>query len=90
MKTFAAFLLSVCSVMAFGQNVTIDRIELTQTMVQGVDDLAVWAELHNDGRTAITVRDASFSLVSQRGDVYESNVGPFETDGVELRLGRKD
>jgi hypothetical protein len=64
-----------CSFYAFGllsvaarQQVTIDRIELTQTMTQGVDDLTIWVELHNAARSPITVRDMSFSRENQRRD----------------------
>jgi hypothetical protein len=89
MKTFAAFLLLVCSGMAFGQDVTIDHIELTQTMIEGVDDLTIAAELVNNHHEAITVRDASFSLVSQGGDTFESYVGTNETDGINFALGER-
>lgn len=75
MKVFAAFLLLVCSGMAFGQQVTIDRIELSQTMIQGVDDLTIWAELLNDEHQPITVRDVNLSLLNQRGVADESYAG---------------
>jgi hypothetical protein len=89
MKTFLIALIVVCSVTAFGQTVTINHIELTQTPIQGVDDLAIWTELRNNSRRAITVRDMNFSLVNQHGDAYESYVGPLEQDGNNFVWGER-
>jgi Domain of unknown function (DUF4352) len=89
MKAFAAFLLLVCSVSGFGQDVTIDHICVDQTMIRGVDDLTIWVELLNKGHDPITVRDVSFSLENQRGDTYESYVGPWETTGANFIWGER-
>jgi TonB family protein len=88
MKTFA-FLVLTCSMVASGQQVTIERIQLSQTMINGVDTLAITAEVRNDGHAPITVRDADFALVTQRGDIYESDPGPFDTDGANFIWGER-